>query len=82
MTEKKLKRCNELAKEIKLIKIYLETAKHTQSENVVATPMIFDFTGYDKQLLAPESLFRIIGKLILDEYEQKLIELEKEFFNL
>ena len=80
MTEEKLKRCNELAKQIKETKERIKVGKLTQSETMVIRPMFIEFLG--GTFAAPESLFRIIGKLILNEHQQKLIELETEFNNL
>jgi len=82
MTEEKLKRCNELAKQIQDTRDYIKMAKSTQHDNVTIRPMYVDLNWYDTKLKIPESLFRIIGKLILNEHQQKLIDLEKEFWNL
>ena len=82
MTEHKLKKCNELAKQIKEIENNIEISKFTQSENVPQRPMFIEFLGHDQVLKAPDTLFKIIGKLILNEYQQKLIKLETEFNNL
>jgi hypothetical protein len=82
MTEEKLKRGNELEKQIQETKENIRIAKITQLMDVVERPMYIEFLGTDGTLKVPESLFRIIGKLILNEHQQKLIELENEFNNL
>jgi hypothetical protein len=82
MTKEKLKRCNELAKEIKETEDNIKIAKFTQSETLPQRPMYIEFLGSEQIFKAPDTLFKIIGKLILNEYQQKLIELETEFDNL
>jgi hypothetical protein len=82
MTEEKLKRCNELANQIDTTKRQIKDAQFTQSINVPEREMYIKVLGLDNKIIAPESLFRIIGKLIINEHQQKLIELETEFNNL
>jgi hypothetical protein len=82
MNEEKLKRANELAKQIQETRENIRVAKLTQSENMPIRPMYIEFLQNTPKLIAPESLFRIIGKLIYHEENQKLIELENEFNNL
>jgi hypothetical protein len=82
MTEETLKRGNELAKQIEETKENIRVAKLTQSENMPIRPMYIEFLQDTPKLIAPQSLFRIVGKLILNEHQQKLIELETEFNNL
>ncbi|MFY8160501.1 MAG: hypothetical protein ACOVNU_04165 [Candidatus Kapaibacteriota bacterium] len=57
-------------------------AKSTQHGNVAARALYVDLNWYDAKLQIPESLFRIVGKIILNEHQQNLIELETEFNNL
>jgi hypothetical protein len=83
MTEEKLKKCNKVAKEIETIKVYLESIKWMINDSVVERPISITFSGCScDQIVAPESLFRVIGRLLYNEYQQKLLDLEKEFWNL
>jgi hypothetical protein len=82
MNTEKLKRCNEIQKLIYEAKDQINAAKCTQDNAVVSRPIKLELSFYNRQLIAPESLYKIIGKLILDDYEQKLIDLETEFNNL
>ena len=82
MTEKKLIRANQLAKQIEETKDYILMARSTQYEDRVVRPLYIDLNWYDDKLQIPESLFRIVGKLILNEHQQILNELETEFNNL
>lgn len=79
MDEIKLLAANNLNNEIKKCKENIKIAKYTQYDNVVIRPMYIDANGFDEKLTVPASLFRIIGKLVINEYQQKLIELEEEF---
>ncbi len=82
MTNETLKRANELSKKIEETKDYIKTAKLTQSAEWSNRPMYIEFLGSGNALYAPQSLFRLIGKLILNEHQQYLNELETEFNNL
>ena len=83
MTEEKLKRCNKVANEIKKIEVYLESIKWMINDSVVERPISITFSGCSShEIVAPDSLFKTIGRLLYNEYQQKLIDLEKEFWNL
>jgi hypothetical protein len=83
MSEEKLKRANELAREIYKIKNYLESIKWMINESVVERPVSITFSGCSShEIIAPDSLFKVIGRLLYNEYQQKLMDLEKEFWNL
>ena len=82
MDLEKLNKCNIIAKEIEHCKSNIQKANYTQSENVVLRSTYLKVNGLDESIEVPESLFRIVGKLVLSEYQQKLIELEKEFMSL
>jgi hypothetical protein len=83
MTEEKLKRCNKVASEIQRINAYLKSIKWMINEDVVERPIGITFSGCScDEIVAPESLFRVIGRLLYNEYQQKLLDLEKEFWNL
>lgn len=78
MNLEQLDKGNKIAKEIEKCKENIEAANYTQHENVAIRKTHLIVHGLDNKTEIPESLFRIIGKLILSEYNQKLIELEKE----
>ena len=73
---------NKIAKEIENCKANIKAANYTQSESVVIRKTYLNVNGLEKSIEVPESLFRIVGKLILSEYNQKLIELENELQSL
>lgn len=78
MNLEQLEKGNKIAKEIENCKANINAADYTQSENVVIRKTHLKVNGLEESIEVPESLFRIIGKLILLEYNQKLIELERE----
>jgi hypothetical protein len=82
MNLEQLEKGNKIAKEIENCKANIKAANYTQSENVVIRKTYLKVNGLDESIIVPESLFRIVGKLILSEYNQKLIELESELQSL
>jgi hypothetical protein len=82
MDLKQLEKGNKLAKEIEKCKANIKAANYTQSESVFIRKAYLKVNGLEEDIEVPESLFRIIGKLILSEYNQKLIELETELQSL
>jgi hypothetical protein len=81
MDSEKLRRANVLEEQIERCKENIKQAKWTQSESVAVREMHLKICS-DKNVVVPETLFRIVGKLILVEHQQRLIELEKEFDSL
>ena len=82
MTQQKLEKCNKIAKEIDQITIYLKEIKWMINDNVIERPMDIRFSGCDSYIVAPSEVFKTIGKLLYNEYQQKLMKLEMEFWNL
>ena len=82
MTEEKLKLLNDLVKQIEYCKDNIKKAKYTQAESVDIQKMELRKPGFTEPIIVPASLFRIIGKLILNEYQLLLAELQKEFEEL
>jgi hypothetical protein len=82
MTEEKLKKCNQLEREIRNTKDFIAITKWMLSEDTPprSTSLIAGYAG--TELKIPESLFKMIAKLIYNEHQQNLFELEKEFWNL
>ena len=78
MNLEQLKKGEKIAEEIENCKANIKAANYTQSESVVIRKTYLEVNGLDESIEVPESLFRVVGKLILSEYNQKLIELEKE----
>ncbi len=82
MIVEKLKRANELQKQIDFIKESLKDLSYTQSEKVTTRKSYLKFNGIENDIEIPENLFRFIGQIISFEYKVKLQELENEFNNL
>jgi len=82
MTREKLKRCNEIECKMNEIISQIHAVKHTQFSTTVPRDVRIEMIFENKQVVVPESLYKTIGKLILDDYKEKLNKLEKEFFNL
>lgn len=78
MNLEQLEKGNRIAKEIENCKANIKGANYTQSESVVIRKTYLSVNGLEESIEVPESLFRVVGKLILSEYNQKLIELKKE----
>lgn len=81
MTHEKLERANLISREIRNIESNIKRAEYTQDESVVTRSTYLNGNGFEA-IEIPASLFRIVGKLIISEYQQTLIELKKEFENL
>lgn len=82
MTKEQLKKAEQLIKKIDIAKENIKWADYTQAENVLIRESRLSFNGIKGEITIPESLFRVVGKLILSEYNQELIELEKQFTEL
>ncbi len=82
MTIEQLEKGNKIVKEIEVCKRNIKIASYTQVEEVLIRESKLSANGFGEPLLVPESLFRVIGKLVLAEYNQRLIELENELRNL
>lgn len=78
MNLEQLEKGNKIAKEIEHCKANIKAANYTQYENAVIRKSYLRFNGIDESIEVPETLFRVVGKLILSEYNQKLKELESE----
>ena len=70
----------QLMNKIEKYKEELKKASYTQYLNVA--PRCTYLKVYDETINVPEELFRIIGKLIVCEYETKIIELQEKFKKL
>jgi len=82
MNTETLERANAIRKRIKVCKENIEMAEYTQSEDIVVREMLCKFNGYRTEMTIPPSLWRVVGKLVLAEYQQELNALESEFQNL
>ena len=80
MTNEKLKRANELTRQIAETKDYIRLAQWTQDKH----KGLFTLRriNNDKNITIPDSLLKVIGTLIINEHQQNLNELETEFNNL
>jgi hypothetical protein len=77
-----LKRINKISEEIENCEANIKRANYTQNEEVVIRETYLKVNGLNESIEVPKSLFRIVGKLILSEYQQKLIELENELMSI
>ena len=82
MNLEQLGKGNKISKEIENCKANIKAANYTQSESVLIRKTYLKVNGLEESIEVPESLFRVIGKLILSEYNQKLIELERDLASL
>ena len=82
MIEEKLNKANKLFKEIIDCECQINELKHAQSETFVSRKSEIKWHGSESAIEIPLSLFKVVTKLILSEYTQKLTELKKEFENL
>ena len=82
MNLEQLEKGNKIATEIENCKANIKAANYTQSESVVIRKTHLKVNGLEDSIEVPESLFRVVGKLILSEYNQKLIELERDLETL
>ena len=82
MTEETLKKANDLANKLEVCKKNLKKAGYTQSENVVIRESYLRCNGVEDSIKIPESLFRVIGKLIESEYIQEISKLQKQLDEL
>jgi hypothetical protein len=79
MNLEQLEKGNKIAKKIENCKANIKAVSFTQSESVEARKTYLKINGVEESIEVPEGLFRIVGKLILVEYQQDLIQLEREF---
>jgi len=82
MTTEQLEQANKISEQIEKCKLNIKSAEYTQHENVAIRQTYLKVNGIDEDIEVPDTLFRVIGKLILCEYEMKLIELNKELSEL
>lgn len=78
MTQENLKKAILISERIQNIKKNIKQAEYTQNESVVVRETYLSGNGFDT-IIIPDSLFRIIGKLIISEYQHELINLENQF---
>ena len=79
MTTEKLEKAVALQGKIMRCKREIEKANYMLDENVVIRETALSVNGLDADVIVPESLFRVIGKLIISEYQCKLKKLQDEF---
>ena len=83
MNAETLKRAIAITDRIEDCKANIKMAEYTQYDHVVARPIECKFIGAQgKAMTIPASLWRVVGKLVLAEYQQELNALETEFQNL
>ncbi len=82
MTKETLEKANDLANKLEKSKNNLQKIGYTQSENVLIRKSYLRFNGIEDGVTIPESLFRVIGKLIESEYIQEIDKLQKELDRL
>lgn len=79
MTVETLSKAYEINLEIQKVKEKIKECQYTQFEDVTPRDVIVLVNGHSNAFTLPKSLFRMIGKLAICEYQQNLIELEAEF---
>ena len=79
MTVEQLEKAKKLQEQIEVVKTNITNAKYTQFPEVVVRKSYLRFHGIEGEIEVPETLFRLIGRAILSEYNMKLSNLEKEF---
>lgn len=79
MTNEKLNELIELSKKIEECKKQIHFFEYTQSDDVTIRESTIRFNGSDRFGVIPENLWRSIGRIVLNEWKQKLIELENQF---
>lgn len=77
-----LQRGTAIQERIKFLRKQIDRAEYTQSDQVTPRVMRARFIGHDEDLIIPESLWRVVGKLVLAEYQDELRKLEIEFEQL
>ena len=82
MDKGQLERGLEIQEEIEECQKNIRKADYMVSEKIPIRHSYLNFIGIDDSVVVPETLFRIIGKLILSEYNQRLIDLQNEFDRL
>ena len=79
MEIEKLKRCNKLLSDIEECKKQIDFFDYTQYDHILERASSIRFNGSDKFGVIPSSLWRSIGRIVLNEWKQKLNELELLF---
>ena len=82
MNTETLKRAIAITEQINFCKENIKKAEYTQADHVAAREMQCSFNGVLGSMCIPETLWRVVGKLVLVEYQQELNALETEFQNL
>jgi len=79
-----LQRATKIQERIKFCREQIKHAEYTQADHVVPREMGYGFNGLppNERMVIPETLWRVVGKLVLAEYQQELNALEIEFQNL
>jgi len=87
MTQETLKKANELLKELEECKMNLDIAKNTAPlkyplrEDSFKTSYFFRY-GSEKSFFVPKCSYMTIVKMIIEEYEKRVAELQKELDEL
>lgn len=81
MTLENLEKAKEIWKEIDQCKENIKLLTYTQSENVAIRETFLKVNGIE-DITIPKSLFRLVGRITLLEYSNRLKELETELQNI
>ncbi len=82
MTKEQVQRGKSILNEIDFYEREIKKISYTQHTIVLEREMYLRWNGSESDSVIPESLFRIVGKLVLSEYRQQLIKLKEELENL
>jgi hypothetical protein len=78
-----LQRATNIQERIKFVREQIKHAEYTQAETIVPREMRCKFNGLrDGEMVIPQALWRVVGKLVLSEYQQELKSLVEEFESL
>lgn len=82
MTKEKINKANELLAEIQFLERQISNIDYSLKDNYKERESYLKWHGNSGDVVIPESLFKVVNKLILDEYTQMLNEIKNEFENL
>lgn len=82
MEQETVLKANRILKDIEICKEQIKFFEYSQCENVVEREFNVEYSGSTSIGKIPSSLWRFVGKIALNEWKIKLIELQNEFNEL
>ena len=68
--------------EIKKCRFIMENISYSLMNNIENRTSTWSFNGITRDIPIPKELFKVIGQLVMDEYNIKIINLQKQFDDL